>query len=256
VPTNYIEKYNGQNTDQLVLFNWPIISLNELKVCGQVIPPANPPTMNSFPAMSPWGYRYAPPEPAPPGAAAVVELVGGWRYWYGRDSTVVKYRAGYMVSGETAVIPTTPFQITPLMPFGIWATDEGVINLDTGQPMVPVPPNTTPLATNTYIPPNPTVGQNYYAFSPVDAGVTVSFSYGYVPADLEQAVLETAAERAAYRSRPGVRSQSLAGQEMISYGVDAGYGSGSASTGGFSSYVCGILHSYCNVLPPPIGADV
>jgi hypothetical protein len=239
------------------LYNWPLIELTELKVHGTVIPVANVPTFSGFPTMSPWGYRYAPPEMAPPGAAAVVELVGGWRYWYGNQTTSVSYRAGYMVSGETQTIPNTPFQVTPAMPYGQWATDEGVINVATGLAMTPVGASATPNS-GEYVPPNPTVGQNYYAFSAADVGLVVSLSYGYIPADIEQALLETVAERAAYRTRPGIRSQSLAGQEMISYGVDnrnSGNMSG-AGMGGFSSYVCDILGPYCNVLPPPIGADV
>jgi len=250
VPTNYNEVYNGQNTKQLVLFNWPIIALNTLTVHNVKIPAANPvPNLNGVPTASPWGYRYAPPELAPPGAPAVVELVGGWAYWRGMQTTVVSYRAGYLVSNELQIVPATPFQVTPNMPFGQWATDEGVINVATGQPMTPMPTNAT-LASGQYIPPNPSVGQSYYAFSAADTGLQVSLSYGYIPGDIEQATLETVAERAAYRTRPGVRSQSLAAQETISYGVDnrVGYG--------LSSYVMDILGSYCNVLPPPIGADV
>jgi len=257
VPANYVEKYNGQNTDQLVLYNWPLIALNELKIYNQVIPPANPPTVNGFPTTSPWGYRIAPTEINPPGSPAVVELVGGWNYWRGNLTTVVSYRAGYMVAGEIQTIPATPFQVTPMMPYGQWATDESVTNVATGELMTPMPPNTTPLLTGQYIPPNPSVGQAYYAFSASDTGVQVSLAYGYVPADLEEAVLEATAERSAYRSRPGIRSQSLAAQESISYGTDGSNSSSVGSgSGGFSSYVCGILSSYCNVLPPPMGGDV
>lgn len=249
VPTSYFEKYNGQNTDSLVLFNWPVISIAQLTVNSVNIPSAMPPTETGIPTTAPWGYRFAPPEPAPPGAAAVVELVGGWRYWYGRQNIVTSYRAGYVVSNELWTIPDTPYQVTPVMPFGQWATDEGVDNITLGIPMVAVSAPATP-ATNQYIPPNPSVGQNYYAFSSEDVGTQISLSYGYIPADIEQAVLETIAERAAYRTRPGVRSQSLAGQETISYGVDNRVGFG------LSSYVMDILDGYCNVLPPPIGADV
>lgn len=250
VPMDYYEKYNGQNTPQLVLYNWPVISVNELKVHGVVIPVANVPTINGFPIATPWGYRYAPPEPSPPGAAAVLELVGGWCYWYGMQTTAVSYRAGYLVAGEVQTIPATPYQVTPNQPYGIWATDEGVIEVASGLPMEAVASTVAPLASGQYIPPNPSVGQNYYAFSSADTGLQVAISYGYIPADLEQAVLETIAERAAYRTRPGIRSQSLAGQESISYGVDNRLGYG------FSSYVMDILAPYCNVLPPPIGADV
>jgi hypothetical protein len=249
VPSNYVEKHNGQNTDQLVLFNWPIITLNELQVHGQVIPYANQATTNGFPTMSPWGYRYAPPEVAPPGAPAVLEIVGGWKYWRGNQTTIVSYRAGYNVSNEIQTIPGTPFQVIPIMPFGQWATDEGVIDVISDALMVPVASNSTPLS-GQYIPPNPSVGQNYYAFSADDVGLQVSLSYGYVPADIEQALLETMAERIAYRARPGIRSQSLAGQETIAYGVDNRLGYG------FSSFVMDMLCGYCNVLPPPIGADV
>lgn len=247
VPTNYLEKYNGTGTQQLVLFNWPIISVASLTIQGINITPANVPTLNGVPLSTPWGYRYAPPEVSPPGAAANLELIGIY-YLFGQQSTIVSYRAGYMVSDELQIIPATPFQVTPNMPFGQWATDEGVTYATTGVALTPIASGTP--ATGQYIPPNPSVGQNYYAFASGDSGTQVSLSYGYVPADLEEAALETVAERAAYRTRPGVRSQSLAGQETISYGVEnrVGYG--------LSAYVMDILGPYCNVLPPPIGADV
>jgi hypothetical protein len=98
-----------------------------------------------------------------------------------------------------------------------------------------------------YIPPDPTALPSAlsYTFAAADVGVAILLNYGYIPADLEQVCLEMLSERAVYRRRPGVRSQTLASQESMTYSLT-----------GFSDFEMMVLNRYVNVLPPPMGGLV
>ena len=66
-----------------------------------------------------------------------------------------------------------------------------------------------------------TTQNGVYIFSVDDDAEEVLISYSYCPADVEQVVLDLMGDRYTYRQRFGVRSQSLAGQESITF-VDSG----------------------------------
>lgn len=71
-----------------------------------------------------------------------------------------------------AVIPATPFQITPTPPSsGTWSADMGVINASTGREMVRV---ASAPATGQYA-----VAAGVYTFAAADTGITVYISYRY-----------------------------------------------------------------------------
>jgi hypothetical protein len=174
-----------------------------------------------------------------------VDLNGGGIFWSGARNVAVAYRAGYQVTDEEGTIPAlTPFTITPIQPFGSWATDEGVTYAD-GTALVAIASGTPTVGQ--YLPPNPTAAtpRNHYTFATADAGEEVLLSYGFIPADLEQVILGMIAEQAAYRNRPGVRSQMLASQETIVY-----------DTSGMTAFSRSILSAYKSVLPPAMGAVV
>ena len=54
-----------------------------------------------------------------------------------------------------------------------------------------------------------------------DKGTPLNLTYGYVPADVEQAVLELAGERDSYRRRIGIKERSIGGQGLTAYDANA-----------------------------------
>lgn len=248
VPTAYTEQYDGTGTQQLVLTHYPLIgpTLTSLKISGVSVPIAPQiGTPNPPPPSCPWGYRLQPWNGIPPGSPAVVELVG-FSFLYGRQNVVVQYTAGYEVVGETQTIPTGmgPYTVMPLTPYGSWATDQGVTYAATGIALTPITSGTP--AQGQYVPPTPGAATPVlnYTFAAADAGEKILLSYGFIPSDIEQVVLEEIAERAAYRTRVGVRSQSLASQEALTY------------FDGLNAWARQALMPYVSVLPPAMGATV
>ena len=70
-------------------------------------------------------------------------------------------------------------------------------------------------ATGQYI--APTSSNCFYQFAAGDVNAAVLISYSYVPADIEDACINIVGERYSYKSRPGLVSKSLGGQETMSY---------------------------------------
>lgn len=243
VPTTYTQQFSGQGTRQLVLPEWPLLSLTSLVVDGTTIPIA-PQINDPLPASVPFGWRFQPWNGVPPGQPAVVDLVG-YRFFGGFQNVVATYKAGYQVSNEAQTIPASSFQITPNAPYGSWATDQGVTYAATGAALTAILAGTPTVGQ--YLPPNPGLStpRLAYTFAAADVGQGVLLTYGFIPADLEQVCIELIAERVSYRSRVGLRSQALAGQETIAYDLS-----------GIPAYAVEMLRPYESVLPPAIGAPV
>jgi hypothetical protein len=246
LPRAYVRQFDGTGTETLVLPDYPLIgsTLTSLTVGGSTISlapqPANDVTV-SFPG---FGYRFQPWDGLPPGMPAVVELLGT-AFWSGHQNVVASYTAGYQVTNEAQTIPATPFQVTPGAPFGSWATDQGVTFAATGQALTAIASGTP--TSGQYLPPAPDAGtpRAFYTFAAADTGKAILLSYGFVPADLEQVALELIAERASYRRRVGLRSQSLASQESFTF-----------DDRGISQWAVNALNPYMSPLPPPIGVSV
>ena len=241
LPRDYSLAFNGTGTRQLVLPDWPVLSFSSLYIGGAAITQAQDNSIYS----DAYGYRFLPWDGIPPGNPLVLELSGGAYYYPGQQNVAVAYRAGYQVTNEAQSIPaSTAYVLTPLAPYGIWASDEGVTYAN-GTPLTATT-STTPLA-GQYRPPAPDLAtpRLTYTFNAADAGLGVLLTYGFVPADIEQVAIELIMERGLYRNRIGVRSQMLAGQETIVY-----------DTSGFTSFIKRALGAYVSVLPPAIGASV
>jgi hypothetical protein len=243
LPRKYIRQFDGTGTQQLVLPDYPLLSLSSLVIYGVSIYIAPQPN-DSISAFPPFGYRFQPWDGLTPGMPSVIELVGTW-FKSGRQNVVASYTAGYQVTNEAQTIPTTPFQLAPLAPWGSWASDSGVTFAATGAALTAISSGVP--TTGQYLPPAPDLAspRANYLFAAADVGQAVLLNYGFVPGDLEQVALEVIAERSAYRRRVGIRSQTLASQEMVTY-EDAG----------LSGWAIDALHPYVSVLPPPIGASV
>ncbi len=238
VPATYTQQFSGTGTRQLVLPDWPLLSLTSLAIGGVAVSVAPQADSTTVPNV-PYGYRFQPWNGQPPGAPAILDLVGGISFYQGGQNIVVSYRAGYQVTNEAQTIPSAsgPYTITPIAPYGAWATDEGVVSA-AGVAFTAV--SASPTA-GQYVPPSASSAS--YTFNAADAGTAVLISYGFIPADIEQATLDLIAERAAYRTRVGVRSQSLAAQETITYDLSA-----------IPAYIMSMLRPYVSVIPPAMGS--
>jgi len=243
VPKAYTDQYDGTGTAQLVLSRWPLIGLPTVTISGVSVPLAPQANSVSIPG-TPYGFRVPAWDGIPPGDPPVIEL-SGFRFLYGRQNVVISYTAGYQVTGEAQTIPGTPYQITPITPFGIWATDQGVTYASSGATLTPIASGTP--SVGQYVPPNPSASSPilYYQFAAADTSRGVLLNYGFIPAELEQAAIELIGERAAYRSRIGIRSQMLASQESMTF-----------DSSGIPRYILDMIYPYINVLPPPMGASL
>lgn len=243
VPRIYKEQFSGYRTQSLVLPNWPVLSINSLLIGNQNVPVATQPILNSdgtIAAGKLYGFRFEPWSGLPPGDPAVLSL-GGTSYYFGNQNIQISYLAGYQVTGEVPTAAT----YTPLAPYGIWASDCGVKYAATGTALTKV---TSAPAVGQYVSPSPDVGLTpilNYLFNVADVSTGISINYGFVPADVEQAALELIQLRSAIRTRPGIRSQSLASQESMSF-----------DTSSTSEFVQATLGQYISVIPPATGALV
>lgn len=208
LPANVTEAYDGSGRESLILRNWPVGAISAVVVDGRPIPPA--PLMVAGVETAP-GYVLEQADDQPPGAMQQLFLRGPYRFHKGRQNVIVSYRAGYEIIGETQVVPEqAPFQRKALSPYGVFAEDTGVAYANG--------------ASLNAVAANPGAGQytvdaasGTYGLSAADAAATLSFSYGYIPADLAQCALEWVADRYRYKDRIGVSSRSLGGQETTAY---------------------------------------
>ena len=189
-PTTVTEMLDGGGAS-LPLRHWPVTSVAAVSIDGAALAASAAPGAG--------GWRLDSADAAPPGAMQRLTFVGG-RFPPGPGAVAVTYRAGYEVLGEPALVPAAaPYVVTAQAPFGAWCLDTGVVGA-----------------------PGPyTVAAGTYSFTAASAGASLALSYGYVPADLARACLEWVADRYAARSRIGVASKSLGGQETASFVVKA-----------------------------------
>jgi hypothetical protein len=210
LPTKYIETRDGDGRCVLALRNWPVIAISELAIDGRAIAPAPPPVAGA--PLAP-GYILEALDSTPPGQMQMLFLRGE-RFRFGRQNVQVSYSAGYRIDQEPAAIPAAPgpYTVSAQQIFGPWASDCGVVYADGGALLcVQGAPQ----------PGQYCVADGVYVFSPQDGGKSVLLTYGYIPADLAEAAMEWTAERYSYKSRIGLRSKSLGGQETVSYDLSA-----------------------------------
>ena len=209
MPQVWTERYDGRvGLRRVILRNWPVISVQSLVVAGtpqRAVDPASPAYGYCLEADS-WGG-------VPPGAPQALELFYALGEGAGMQGITVSYTAGYQET-ETFTVPIGGGTFTTAGVFGAWALDCGVTYAATG-------------AALTRVASAPGAGQysvsaiGVYTFAAADNGTDVSISYGFVPADLAQACVETAALRVSAGQRVGVKSKSLGGQETVSYDTAA-----------------------------------
>lgn len=244
---------DGVGNYQLVLPDWPVLSVTKVQMGAALVNPAplpNPTTGVIPPPNYGYGYRIVPWSGNLPGDPGVLEFQNGY-FWAGVQNIQVTYSAGYAIVNESATVPAAPepFDVIVLQPQGIWCRDGGVTYAN-GTPLVAITSGT------------PTVGQyraptdtapGTYTFAAADTGAKVLITYSFIPADLEEACIQMVAERVSYRDRIGVISKALGGQETVRFLR------GSTSRlypNDLPPEIMDMLQPYISVLPPAIGAPV
>jgi len=222
------EFYNGKGQYRLTLRNYPVLSVSSLTINGRNVP-ANPtPPTGSGWLLEPWDGD----APAPLQAISV----SGWNFPYGSQNINVQYVSGY-VTTETLTVDSDSFKAYPEQPQGLLAMDEGAV-LDDGTVLTAVKSNPT---SGQYVPANLLGGvneTNYYQFANDIGGRNVTITYSFIPQAVGMVVRDLVAERIVYRSRIGLRSKSLGGQETMSYDINK-----------VSDWAMQALQPYQNVVP-------
>ena len=202
VRTTFNELQSGVGNPDIMLRNYPVITVNSLSVSGETIPAS---TSYGVP-----GYTLSEWDGSSSGNPQEITLCS---YWFrrGRNNISIQYQAGYCILNEAQTIPATPYQITPTQPYGNWAQDDGVTYA-----------NGTAL---TKVAMSPTAGQysvsstGVYTFAAADTTAAVLISYSYTPADIEEACIEWVSERYKYKQRIGQTAQNISGQTTASYNL-------------------------------------
>ena len=175
LPLQRTEVRDGPGNRKLILREWPVLSVQSLTVDGSAIAACTSPPFGS-------GYILETADAYPPGHPQRLTLPSQW-FSRGLSNVTIVYTAGYQVTGEAWTVPSTPFQVTAAGPYGNWASDQGVTYAN-GTALVKV---ATGPAVGQY-----SVAAGIYTFAAADAGAAVLISYGYVPAEIRQACIETA----------------------------------------------------------------
>lgn len=225
LPRTVTERYDGSGKRRLYLRQFPVLSVSSLLVDDLAVPAAPVPASGGSWPQS--GYLLEPWDGAPPGGIQALDCYDAWSFRAGRQNVVVTCTTGYQVTGEPATVPnpaggSSTSAVTPAQPYGPWASDQGVTYAG-GTPLTPVSGTPTqgqyavavmqqPDAT----PPSWSIA---YTFAAADAGAAVLISYGFVPAAINNACIEWAAERYRYRTRIGQSAQTVAGQQTASYSL-------------------------------------
>jgi hypothetical protein len=202
LPEFYTECFDGDNRASILLRQWPVISVESCRINGISIPIS---VGDGTPA---FGYVIDAAESIPPGRMQRLSLPGGI-FAAGLQNVAISYYAGYQVTNEFGVVPSTaPFEFNVVAPYGDIASDVAVRDTS-GVPFVKVARDP---ASGEYA-----CVDGVYAFSSVDAGRSVHISYGYVPADIVRSCVDWVADQYQYRTRIGQHTKSLGGQESVSF---------------------------------------
>jgi hypothetical protein len=219
-PRDYRESTQGNGKSSMYLRYWPIVSVSNLDIGGAGI---NASTFNEG-FSSTVGYYIGQPRIGP----QTIELTGK-SFWRGYP-VVIDYRAGFQASQDFLLSDeTVPITVTTTEG-GLWLSDVYVKDMlgDTFTKVASDP------ATGEYA----VDANGTYTFAAVDAGKSITITFGYVPPDVSQATLDMMGEWWKRKDRIGVVSKNLAGQESVTFSQEH-----------MTDFVSLILQPYKNVVP-------
>lgn len=203
VVSQYSERRDGYGKTWIAPYIWPLLSVGSIQYGGSSITVQS--TGNPLQA----GYTLNNPQYGPTRIT-----LHGWCLPYGKDQVLLNYTAGFQQVEDTIIIPVSNTDDPPVVIGGtvvlsqLWAADGGVTYAD-GTPFTKV--LLTP-AIGEY-----TVIDGVYGFNLGDNGEEIIVTYSYVPADLEQAVIELIGTTFRDKDHIGVKSKTLGGQETVAY---------------------------------------
>lgn len=231
--TTFTETRSGVGNNLMVLRNFPVLSVSSLTVAFQ---PAGQggyggnfngvgystlggtvsiPAAASFGAT---GYSFDVWDGTAAGQNSKLTL-NGYAYPRGNNNVQIVYSAGYSIQNEAYTVTSSTSsglsKYTALQPLGSWGQDDGVF-YSSGSSLTALPAGSTPSSAGQYV-----VTNGEYQFNAADVGQALNINYSYVPNDLEQACIQWVAERYAYRSRIGLKSQTIGGQTTSAYDLKA-----------------------------------
>lgn len=225
--TTYTETQSGVGNQQMMLRNWPAISVSAVLISnasygyggsmfgtsGLPSPPQNIPAQTTFGSN---GFALEAWDGALPGKPQNVNL-NGYNYPRGNANIQFTYKAGYCVQNEDQTIPSTPgpYTVTPNVPNGPMSADNTPVYASSGVPFVLV--TSSPTIGQYQFSLNASTGIGTYTFAAADEGVAILLNYSFIPSDLENAVIDMVSERFKYSTRIGEKSHSLGGQETVSF---------------------------------------
>lgn len=196
--TRFDDVYDGRPTPFLQLRNAPVVEVLSVNCSGVAI--AASPDPNSV------GYALD----TPTGNGALQRLIlRGRNFGGGLASVAVSYTAGYQRS-ETFTAAAVDGAVTYAPVGPIWLQDDGVAFTSTGVALVKV--SGAPAAGQYAVD-----SDGLYTFNASDAGLQLTVTYSYAPADLEQAVIEIIGERFKGRDRIGQTSVTVSNQQTLSF---------------------------------------
>lgn len=213
---SFTETRDGTGTPTMVTRQFPIVSVTGVEIDGVAL--------NASPDGVQPGFTFGTYSIKLIGVPPML-LAGGiqsqylstpWMFRTGKQNVVLNYSAGYPVTqvvGEQATVPSglslNPANVGPNF------SDGGVKYFVGGSPLTFVG-NTAPSAAGEYgFDPNTST----YFFNVADAAEKIQFTYSYggVPFDLSQALVEWAAQRYLRRKHMGLRSNTSKAGEQSSY---------------------------------------
>lgn len=200
--TRYIENFKGNGKTANLLKNFPILTVSQVGIAGQAIPPASLGNVG-LPSN---GYTVSDPR----GAQQALELYG-YCFAYACPCQVI-YNAGYQTT-DTSILPApmAPATVIVYTPnsTGQWSADLGV-TLD-GVDLT-LSPNADPASGTYYVDIWGT-----YTFNADAEGQTAVISYSYTPFDVSWACTELIGEWYRRQDRIGLLSKTLGGQETVTF---------------------------------------
>lgn len=196
IRTYTADPYNGNGGQRLTLRQAPIWNVSKVLIGNTSVP-------RSLDGISS-GYMWR--------NYGEVQLIGGFAFgaFNSLQAAFITYQAGYFETASPTAIPTTPFQITPQLMSGVWASDLGVTYSSSG-------------ASLTLVVGTPSTGQysvsaaGVYTFAAAEAGTSVSVSCGVLPGPLNQACIELVMLKYRERKRAGEKSATLQSQTISYY---------------------------------------
>jgi hypothetical protein len=204
----------GRGRYVMSLNNLPVYNVSSLKVSGIDIPKSG----DNGVLQPGYGFDSGQVWLAPVGPisnrfnSSMFELI------HGVGNIVVKYDAGFMVLpaldvpyADAGLYPAEAHTIPSVSPYTVstdqlWASDNGAFYAIGTVALTPV--FGTP-AVGQY-----SVSDGTYTFAAADAGKEVLISYGYIPADIEQACLEMVGLRFREKDRIGQVSKAIGGETV------------------------------------------